>query len=164
MIGGEFTQVNGVSRVGLARLSNENAVARTQFDYDGDGRADVSVFRPSSGVWYTSTNPAVNYGAIQFGQSGDKLVPADYDGDGRTDVAVFRNGTWYLNRSQNGFVSIAFGLATDIPVPADYDGDGKADVAVFRNRTWYLNRTTQGFLGIGFGVGGDLPTPNSYVR
>ena len=137
---------------------------RPAFDFDGDGKSDVSVFRSSGSTWFTSTNPANNYGAVQFGIASDKLVPADYDGDGKTDVAVYRSGVWYLNRSQSGFTSISFGTADDIPVPADYDGDGKADVAVFRpsNGTWYINRSQLGFTTIQFGQNGDKPVAADY--
>ena len=51
-------------------------------DYDGDGRTDLAVFRPSNGTWYTSTNPNINYGAKQWGTSGDIPVPGDYYYDG----------------------------------------------------------------------------------
>ncbi|MDQ3712409.1 MAG: VCBS repeat-containing protein [Acidobacteriota bacterium] len=136
------------------------------FDYDGDGRADLSVFRPSNGTWIIQRSRD-RFTQIQFGLSSDTPVPADYDGDGKTDLAVFRssNGTWYLMRSQLGFTGIQFGFSTDIPTPADYDGDGKADVAVFRpsNGTWYIQRSQSGFTGVAFGAVDDKPVPNAFV-
>jgi hypothetical protein len=108
---------------------------RAAFDFDGDGKSDISVFRPNNGVWHLSRSTQ-GFSATQFGLSSDKITPADFDGDGKTDIAVFRNGTWYLQRSQSGFTAVQFGQAGDIPVPADYDGDGRADVAVFRNGIW----------------------------
>ena len=66
-------------------------------DYDGDGRMDISIFRPSTGAWYiknSSTRVRHSHGAAP----GMFAAPGDYDGDGKTDIAVFRpssgNGTF----------------------------------------------------------------------
>jgi hypothetical protein len=137
----------------------------TRFDFDGDGRADISVFRPATGIWYLNGSRS-GFGAFQFGQPGDRPVPADYDGDGRADYAIYRGGVWYRMKSAtNTFDVVTFGLATDIPAPADFDGDGKTDPAVFRSSTgvWYMLNSRNGTSGAGqFGMNGDIPLPDDY--
>lgn len=138
-------------------------VPAKSFDYDGDGRLDFSVFRPSTGAWYLQRTTA-GFQGLQFGASGDKVTPADYDGDGKVDIAVFRpsTGLWYILNSGSGTVSFpVFGVSEDIPAPGDYDGDGKADLTVFRpsQGTWYRqNSSNSSFFAMQFGSTGDVPT------
>jgi hypothetical protein len=149
-------------------------VAATAMDFDGDGRAEIGVYRPSTGQWLglaSSTN-YVAQAITQFGISTDIPVPGDYDGDGKTDVAVYRpgEGIWYLLLSStnfSNFVAYQWGTATDIPVPGDYDGDGKTDVAVYRPSTgvWYVLRSTTNFTTFGsyqWGVSTDKPVAGDY--
>ncbi len=139
-------------------------VPGTRFDFDGDGKADISVFRPSDRTWYLNRSTQ-GLSATQFGLSNDKLVPADYDGDGRTDVAVFRDGVWYLQRSTAGFIGVSFGSAEDIPVPADFNGDGKAELVVFRPSTglWFVYDLINNQVNVvTFGQNGDTPVIGDY--
>ena len=151
---------SGSRHFAVLRFNANTAVRRAQFDFDGDGKSDISVFRPATGAWYLQQSQN-GFTGISFGQSGDQIAPADFDGDGKTDVAVFRNGSWYyLKSSNNAFVGVSFGQAGDLPRPADFDGDGKADINVFRpsNGAWYrLNSSNNQFVGISFGQNGDVP-------
>ena len=147
-----------VLRVGLAPRA----------DFDGDGRADVTVFRPSTGVWHTMQSTTATPTAFAWGNAADKPVVGDFDGDGKTDIAVFRpsNGTWYVVPSTTGVAyGLSWGNGADLPVPGDFDGDGKSDIAVFRpsNGTWYVVPSTTGVAyGFAWGNGADLPVPGDY--
>lgn len=138
------------------------------FDFDGDGKSDVSVFRPSSGNWFIQNSGNGSYNFQLFGVTGDMITPADFDGDGKTDIAVWRpsNGAWYRLNSSNGtFTAEIFGANGDFPVPADYEGDGKADVCVFRpsDGSWYrINSSNGQFVAIGFGVSEDKPAVGDF--
>jgi hypothetical protein len=140
---------------------------RSRADFDGDGKTDISVFRPSEGNWYWQGS-TTGFNAVHFGEATDLPAPSDFDGDGKTDISVFRpsNGFWYrLNSSDGTFSFVQFGLDGDIPQAGDYDGDGKADHAVFRpsNGTWYwLRSSDQQFAGIQFGQSGDRPVSGRY--
>jgi CSLREA domain-containing protein len=137
--------------------------AEPDFDYDGDGKTDISVFRPLSGAWYLQRSMDGMFGA-EFGYGSDKIAPADYDGDRKTDIAVYRPETsiWYVFQSSTGTVDYTvFGVPEDLPTAADYDGDGKADVSVFRpsTATWYRQNSSDGsFHAIQFGLPDDKPT------
>ncbi|MEO7540088.1 MAG: lamin tail domain-containing protein [Pyrinomonadaceae bacterium] len=160
---GEPTPRNSASPANTCGGPSPTPTPKTLFDYDGDRKSDISVYRPSAGNWYLQRSTAGFYG-VSFGNSTDRIAPADYDGDGKTDIAVYRpsTGVWYITYSSNGtVVYYVFGLPEDLPTPADYDGDGRADVSVFRpsSGTWYrLNSSNGGFVAIQFGANGDRPT------
>lgn len=130
------------------------------FDFNGDCRTDLGVFR--NGTWYIqpSVSPYPIY--ANFGMTGDIPVPGYYDGDGLIDLAIYRGGTWWINQSTDGVKAYQFGLPADKPVPADYDGDGKTDIAVYRNGTWWIDRSSGGIRAVNFGIAGDKAVPADY--
>lgn len=152
-------------------------------DYNGEGRTDISVYRPSTGEWLVqglSNFPS-------FGSSEDIPTPGDYDGDRITDLAFWRpsTGEWYLRKDgalggrkygpeRDFFRTLdlrypsievqTWGIPGDIPVPGDYDGDKKTDRAIWRPSTgeWFILLSSGNFLYLVWGQTGDRPVPADY--
>jgi CSLREA domain-containing protein len=122
--------------IGAFEVTTLNIAFSKPFDFDGDGRTDYGVFRPSNGTWFLNRSSTGLYTG-QFGNGGDQITPADFDGDNRTDIAVWRRGAFsffYILKSSDNTLRIEqFGTTGDDPrVVGDWDGDGKADPAVYR--------------------------------
>ncbi|MBS1794185.1 MAG: VCBS repeat-containing protein [Acidobacteria bacterium] len=138
------------------------------FDFDGDRKTDVGIFRASDGSWWYSRSSDNSFRVFSFGAGTDVLTPGDWTGDGRTDISIWRpsTGTWYVQRSEdNTYFSFPFGASGDTAAPADYDGDGKTDAAVFRpaSATWFiLNSSGTGVSIVSFGATGDKPVPADF--
>ena len=137
----------------IGPIEAADPVIISQADYDGDGDADIAVYRDSTGLW-----AARGITRLYFGAGADIPVPADYDGDGTSEVGVYRRitGLWAIR----GISRFYFGTVNDLPVPADYDGDGCAEHALFRENTglWMIRGISRFY----FGEHGDYPVPGDY--
>lgn len=159
-----------------------SAPQRTEYDFDGDGRADRSVFRPmpdpAANFWYIQPSSTGTSYATEWGIETDKLATADYDGDGKADIAVWREdpsdpdrAMFYVLRSSDGQFQIEqFGrTGDDHSVVGDWDGDDKNDVAVYRvtggqGQFFYRPSSQPGvdFVTINWGTTGDLPVRGDF--
>ena len=123
-------------------------------DYNGDGTAEIAIYRPGTGLWAIR-----RMSRFYFGGGDDIPVPGDYRGDGTTAAAVFRpaQSLWLIR----GLSSFYFGASTDRPVPGDYDGDGSHEPGIFREESglWAVRDLTRVY----FGGDGDLPVPGDYT-
>ncbi len=143
-------------------------------DYDGDGKADISVHRAGltatdTGVFITKRSSDGLQENVVWGLSTDLVIPGDYDGDGKTDYAVLREGklqtdplTWLIRRSSDTTaVVVTFGVTgTDYNAQNDYDGDGKTDIAIWQNATGIFSvkqSLTNTTVNTAFGVSNDYP-------
>ncbi len=163
-VGNIFFDINDVN------FSIDNGSSSAPFDFDGDGKTDIAIFRPapSGGEWWWQRSSNNQVPATPFGLATDSIAPGDFTGDGKLDITVWRpeSGFWYILRSEDfSFYGFPFGALADVPMTADYDGDGKDDPAVFRAAAglWFITRSSDNQIEtVQFGLPGDVPVAADY--
>ncbi|HVF30030.1 MAG TPA: VCBS repeat-containing protein, partial [Pyrinomonadaceae bacterium] len=148
---GAFNDFLGVNSRRIARVIPELTRHKASYDFDGDGKSDLAVFRPSNSVWYLHRSTAGDQ-YIQWGLPSDKIVAGDANRDGKTDIGVFRNGAWHaFTSSSNIHLYACLGTTGDKPfVQNNYrDMDVTGDVFTVRGpRTggmrWLVGNTGYG--------------------
>lgn len=139
------TQTARIAHWGTTGVTGTSGDVPVPEDYDGDGKADLAVYRfgglspNNSYLIQRSTDGAYQIQAWGNFQT-DYALPGDYDGDGKADFAAGRTGAlatspmvWWILQSSNGATRVVnFGISSDLPTQGDYDGDGRTDVAIYR--------------------------------
>lgn len=141
-------------------------------DFDGDGRVDYALFRPSTGVWYIYFSGPGTTVAYAFGQQGDIPVPANMTGDGRAELVLWRpwSGEWIVRRWDGTTYTMQWGQIGDVPVPMDTNGDGYAEPTVFRQPNtagltwgrWYVRTSDTTNFWVDWGEQGDIPLARDF--
>ena len=78
-------------------------------DFNGDGIDDITIFRPSSGLWAIRA-----ISRAYFGGYGDIPAPGKWSQTSRDEIGIFRpsNGLWAVQGGARNY----FGAAGDIPI------------------------------------------------
>ncbi len=136
---------------GYSSITIHTQGINTGSDFEGDGMADLTVFRPSELAWYMKLSSTDQTQSVIFGNANDKLLVGDYDSDRKADIATFQpdhpdypgKGAWRILRSSDGVLqTIQWGLDSDIPIAMSIDTNNAVDLGVFRpsTGTWYIKR------------------------
>ena len=112
-------------------------------DFDGDGRADLLVYRPDTGEWqiWTAQGRFLRSGQWPLGLD---VQAARFDRDRLADLFLYdpQTGGWFrLVNGDEGFTATAGAAIPDATVHvADLDGDGRDDVLLYQSYSgsWWM--------------------------
>ncbi len=139
-------------------------------DWDGDGSAQIGIYRPSAGSadWWLSRATG-GWTKFAFGGPNDSPFTGSWDGEAGTEVGYRRlMTTAFTMRSPSGAASSVGGVgsAVDTVVSGDWDGDGVTDVGSYRasDHTFRLRRGSGQVSTVTWGAAGDRAVAGDWSR
>jgi len=133
-------------------------------DYDNDGNADCTVYRPSINTWFIrkSSNPASPW-VVAWGTEGDVPLPSNLQTSTYSTIAVYRpsNGYWFGYNQSTGAVRapVQWGDEGDQVMACDENAGGLSDETAFRPTIgyWFIRSPISFPSAFNWGQIGDKP-------
>lgn len=149
--------------VGTFTLTYGTAKDEGMADFDKDGIADFTVFRPTTGTWYSIDSTTRNMRAIEWGKLDDRPM-LHKDATESMIYTVYRptTGKWFMTTGGPNYSEFAFGSDQDISLmrrTRDSTGRSSNNIAVFStfSGTWWIRNSDGTYFGFQFGQFGDVP-------
>ena len=110
-------------------------------DWDGDGRDEIGIYRPSTHTWMFDFNmDGQADDTLLLGEPKKGAVPiaGDWDGNGSDDPGFYNpDGTWQLfNLSDPKYARlVSFGAPGEAPITGDWNGNGIDTIGTYQATT-----------------------------